>query len=502
MPQSEESGCASECVAPRSFWNATAPMAAATSIFPRASRSAPFRKARGNASTMRWMPSNATPSHKGWKTGDVNDSMQWVRASSPVAAVSRGGRPAVRAGSRMTSRASSSGWNSTALRRVESSVTTELRPTSLPVPAVVGTQTHGARPRQSSLKLNEDSSRLGRLMRSRHALPTSRALPPPKAMTQSQPFSENALAASTTSCSTGLGCTPEKRRGGKTERRNRRTHALDVAEHPAGGARKIRGTSEARHFVADHEVFQGLAHPRQRLGAVADLVFHFRAQFGKRLLMVTWNEKRVIAKSVLSRRLKGDASFAHTLEQMAAQCRLWRLHGDERKDAAKPGGALFARSALQQAQELGVVVGVAGMVRAAGRAGVVERRETRGVNARRAVEGVHFQPGIVRQHRGTGARQAELGIWQVGQPFGQCLRFLGRVLGQRGLVLGHRWRFGEFLETEQAERAAEDRGDLLDFVRVARREDQGRHAGRSIMVRRRKGKGRSVGSSQRILVSG
>ena len=34
MPPTAESGCASECVAPRSFWNATPPIAAATNILP------------------------------------------------------------------------------------------------------------------------------------------------------------------------------------------------------------------------------------------------------------------------------------------------------------------------------------------------------------------------------------------------------------------------------------------------------------------------------------
>jgi hypothetical protein len=39
------------------------------------------------------------PSHIGWKEGQVKDSMQWVSASAPVAAVSFGGNPTVSSGS-------------------------------------------------------------------------------------------------------------------------------------------------------------------------------------------------------------------------------------------------------------------------------------------------------------------------------------------------------------------------------------------------------------------
>ena len=44
---------------------ATAPIAAATSMWPRASRSSPFAQARGSASTMSRIPSSAMPSHMG-----------------------------------------------------------------------------------------------------------------------------------------------------------------------------------------------------------------------------------------------------------------------------------------------------------------------------------------------------------------------------------------------------------------------------------------------------
>ena len=56
-------------MAPSPFWNAVAPIADATSIFPRASRSVPSRTAVGSASLTSRMPSTAMPSAIGWKPG-------------------------------------------------------------------------------------------------------------------------------------------------------------------------------------------------------------------------------------------------------------------------------------------------------------------------------------------------------------------------------------------------------------------------------------------------
>ena len=69
--------------------------------------------------------------------------MQWVRASIPVAAVSRGGRPSVSAGSQTARLGIRWGEMKPSLRPSES-VTRAARPTSLPVPAVVGTAITGA----------------------------------------------------------------------------------------------------------------------------------------------------------------------------------------------------------------------------------------------------------------------------------------------------------------------------------------------------------------------
>src|ERR1043166_7455351 len=86
---------------------------------------------------------------------------------------------------------------------------TELRPTSLPVPAVVGIAMHEARPPQSAPKSNSANDFSGPLIRKRSALPTSSALPPPKAMTPSQRWSRNAAAAASTSSAEGIGLPPE-----------------------------------------------------------------------------------------------------------------------------------------------------------------------------------------------------------------------------------------------------------------------------------------------------
>ncbi len=67
--------------------------------------------------------------------------MLWVSASTPVAAVIDAGRSTVSSGSANTACASRCGENTIRLMWVTSSEITALRPTSLPVPAVVGTAT-------------------------------------------------------------------------------------------------------------------------------------------------------------------------------------------------------------------------------------------------------------------------------------------------------------------------------------------------------------------------
>ncbi|KAG1172196.1 hypothetical protein G6F35_016910 [Rhizopus arrhizus] len=64
----------------------------------------------------------------------------------PVAAVIFGGSPTVSSGSRMTMAGSMRAWKMMRLTCAASSVMTDARPTSDPVPAVVGTATTGAMP--------------------------------------------------------------------------------------------------------------------------------------------------------------------------------------------------------------------------------------------------------------------------------------------------------------------------------------------------------------------
>ena len=81
------------------------------------------------------------PSHNGCHAGDKYDSTLCVSASMPVAAVIAGGRSIVSSGSAKTALASSAGEKMIFLMCVTSSEITDERPTSDPVPAVVGTAT-------------------------------------------------------------------------------------------------------------------------------------------------------------------------------------------------------------------------------------------------------------------------------------------------------------------------------------------------------------------------
>ena len=92
---------------------------------------------------MRPAPSSAMASAGGLKRGEEKVSMQWLSASSPVAAVSPGGRPSVSSGSQMARLGMRCGEMMPSLRP-SSSVSSAARPTSAPVPAVVGTAITGA----------------------------------------------------------------------------------------------------------------------------------------------------------------------------------------------------------------------------------------------------------------------------------------------------------------------------------------------------------------------
>ena len=108
----------------------------------------------------------------------------------PVAAVMCGGRPTVSSGSSITIAGSIFGWKMIFFTWVASSVMTEARPTSEPVPDVVGTAMIGAMPAGSTRvhqSPTSSKSQIGRFCptMSATALAASSAEPPPKAMTPS-----------------------------------------------------------------------------------------------------------------------------------------------------------------------------------------------------------------------------------------------------------------------------------------------------------------------------
>ncbi len=112
-------------------------------MLSRASRSAPSRVARSMWAQARSRPSSAMPSAGGLKAGARKVSMQCAMASIPVAAVSRGGRPSVSAGSQRADFGSRcQEWKPSL--RPSSRIRIAPRATSLPVPAVVGMAISGA----------------------------------------------------------------------------------------------------------------------------------------------------------------------------------------------------------------------------------------------------------------------------------------------------------------------------------------------------------------------
>ena len=165
-------------------------MLAAASMRERASRSLPSSQARGRYTWISLIPSSAMPSASGWNPGAQNASKQCTKASMPVAAVIAGGRPTVSSGSLITTPGIICGWKMIFFWWVASLTTTPARPTSEPVPAVVGTAMIGAIPRGSARvhqSPTSSKSHSGRVCPDMKAitLPASSAEPPPKAITPS-----------------------------------------------------------------------------------------------------------------------------------------------------------------------------------------------------------------------------------------------------------------------------------------------------------------------------
>ncbi len=132
----------------------------------------------------------------------------------PVPAVIRGGMPTVSSGSQITTAGRIFGWKMTFFTWVDELVITPARPTSEPVPAVVGTATMGAmasasaRVHQSPTSSKSHTGRVWPAMKA-ISLPRSRPDPPPKATTPSWPPARNASTPAARLWSFGLDLTSE-----------------------------------------------------------------------------------------------------------------------------------------------------------------------------------------------------------------------------------------------------------------------------------------------------
>jgi len=133
----------------------------------------------------------------------------------------------------------------------------------------------------------------------------------------------------------------------------------------------------------------------QRLSAVAQFIFRVLPQFGKGLRKSVRHKQRIVAKAALAADRKLDAAGARAVKQTGCGLRVagCGLDRHQRNHTTESASALFRRHALQQVQQLGVVVGVRGIFI------FVQRGETGGMHAGRAVQGIHFQPGIVRENK-------------------------------------------------------------------------------------------------------
>ena len=118
-------------------------------------------------------------------------------------------------GSQITCTGSILGWKITFLVWVARLVMTPARPTSEPVPAVVGTATTGAMPAGSARVHQSPTSSKSHMAlvwprMKAMTLPASSAEPPPKATTPSWPPARSAASPAATLASVGLGFTSEK----------------------------------------------------------------------------------------------------------------------------------------------------------------------------------------------------------------------------------------------------------------------------------------------------
>ena len=122
---------------------------AQTAISVRAPTSVPSAYARRSPLPARRSPSAASPSVTGLALTDTNGSRHWVSASRPLDAVAAGGQPTVSNGSTIATAGSMTGLRMLTFTRCAGTANTEFIVVSEPVPAVVGTATHGTPGRRS-----------------------------------------------------------------------------------------------------------------------------------------------------------------------------------------------------------------------------------------------------------------------------------------------------------------------------------------------------------------
>ena len=216
-----------------------APSIAAIIISQRAVRSPPSRKARSIWPAQRTRPSCAIASAGGLTAGARNVSMQWAMASMPVPAVRAGGRPRVSSGSHRAHLGIRCGLRRASLRPSSSTITVP-RPTSLPVPAVVGMAISGAtrelmRAAPPSTAAYRASSP-GWVAIRPTALARSIADPPPRPIRPSQPALTKSSVAARAARSVGL--------AGRVIEQGRRDRARqpvpDAVQETRGGDALVR----------------------------------------------------------------------------------------------------------------------------------------------------------------------------------------------------------------------------------------------------------------------
>ncbi len=181
----------------------------------------------------------------GWERFEVKASTQWAMASTPVAAVTKGGTETVSAGSMIAMSASISTLSVAILFIVAGSVISARVPTSLPVPAVVGIWARTTRRAGARFGPEMSGRRLSLVTRTATSLARSMALPPPKPMTASASAALAAATAASRLGRSGSGFTSPKRAGSRRPRMSRRAAlTLSATTNGRRGAGRLEPRGE------------------------------------------------------------------------------------------------------------------------------------------------------------------------------------------------------------------------------------------------------------------